>query len=60
MPVEVKLKGLPKGKAQLFLLDEWSFADAARDPAFGDRTRSFKGKTLVLPPFACVRLDIGG
>ena len=60
IPVEVMLKGLPKGKVQLFLLDEATFADAARDPAFGDRTRPFKGKTLVLPPFATARLDISG
>jgi hypothetical protein len=60
LPVEVNLRGLPEGKAGLFLLDESTFEDAARDPAFGDETRPFKGKRLTLPAFAVARLDIAG
>ncbi|MEO8667076.1 MAG: hypothetical protein ABI399_01055 [Bauldia sp.] len=58
--VDVNLRGLATGKAQLFLLDETTFEDAARDPAFGDGTRAFKGRSLTLPPFAVARLDIAG
>ena len=60
IPTEAKLRGLPKGAATLAILDEESFADAARDPAFMDNGAGFKGTALTLPPFAVARLDIGG
>ncbi|HEX9905042.1 MAG TPA: hypothetical protein VGA77_08775, partial [Propylenella sp.] len=59
-PAEVMLRNLPKGDAQLFLLDEEAFEQAARDLSFSGRTRPFAGTTLTLPPFAVARLDIGG
>ena len=59
-PVEVKLRGLPKGKATLTLLDEASFDEAVRDPAFGDEGRPFTGASLSLAPFAVARLDVTG
>ena len=59
VPVEVRLKGLPKGDAQSFMLDENSFEMAARDPKFSDRTSDFAGKSLTLQPFAVARVDIG-
>jgi hypothetical protein len=60
VPVEVNLKGLPKGDTELFLLDESTFEDAVRDPGFSDGGRPFKGKSLALPAFAVARLDIEG
>jgi hypothetical protein len=59
-PVEVRLNGLPKGDAQLFVLDENSFEMAARDLKFSDSTSDFSGKSLTLQPFAVARVDISG
>ena len=58
VPVEVKLRGLPKGKASLMMLDDASFEAAARDPAFGDTTAPFAGTTVTLAPFAVARVDV--
>jgi hypothetical protein len=57
-PVEVKLRGLPKGKASLIMLDEANFEAAARDPAFGDKAAPFSGTTVALAPFAVARIDV--
>lgn len=59
-PVEAKLRGLPKGGASLMMLDEASFAAAARDPAFGDKAAPFSGTTVTLAPFAVARIDVTG
>jgi hypothetical protein len=59
-PVAVKLRGLPKGKAGLMMLDEASFDEAARDPAYGESTAPFEGATVTLAPFAVARLDVKG
>ena len=56
--VEVKLRGLARGRATLMLLDEERFAEAIRDPAFGDEGAPFAGTTVTLPPFATARLDV--
>lgn len=58
VPVEVKLRGLPKGEATLMLLDEASFEDSVREPAFGDKGKPFKGATVTLQAFAVARIDI--
>ncbi|SDB35454.1 hypothetical protein [Bauldia litoralis] len=58
--VDVKLRGLPKGKATLMMLDAESFEAAARDPSFGDVGEPFKGSSVTLGPFAVARLDITG
>lgn len=57
-PAEVKLSGLPRGKATLMLLDEVSFEAAARDPDFGDKSAPFTGRTVELGPFAIARIDL--
>lgn len=51
-PVEVKLRGLSKGKTTLVMIDEDSFESAVCDPLFGDVSRSFSGATITLKPFA--------
>ncbi|MCB1487841.1 MAG: hypothetical protein KDJ88_10335, partial [Bauldia sp.] len=58
--VEVKLRGLGKGKASLMMLDEESFEQAARDPDFTDKAAPFTGTTVTLAPFAMARLDVTG
>ena len=58
--VEVKLRGLGKGKASLMMLDEESFEQAARDPDFKDKAAPFTGTSVTLAPFAMARLDVTG
>lgn len=56
--VEVKLRGLPKGDRSLTMIDDESFADAARDPAFAEDGQPFTGTTVRLEPFAVARIDV--
>ena len=51
-PVEVKLRGLSKGKTALVIIDEDSFESAVSDPFFGDVSQPFNGATIMLKPFA--------
>ena len=57
-PLEVKVRGLAKGKATLMMLDAEHFDAAARNPAFGEETEPFTGTTVTLGPFAVARLDV--
>jgi D-apionolactonase len=44
----------------IFVLDEDNFESAAADPAYMDRTRAFRRASLVLKPYAVVRLVLSG
>ncbi|MGH6896196.1 MAG: hypothetical protein ACREJ5_06580 [Geminicoccaceae bacterium] len=59
-PIEVRLGGVPRGNARLWLLDETSFEEAAKEPRAGDRAVPFEGDVLPLAPLAVARLSFGG
>jgi hypothetical protein len=57
MPVEVRLPKSAGQGAKVWALDETTFEEAIRDPAFGDRASRHSGRRISLSPFAVARVE---
>ncbi len=58
IPVEVRLPEQAAQEARVWMLDETTFEDAIRDPAFGDRASPHSGRRIALSPFAVARVAL--